>query len=59
MSGSVSLKQISEEARKNVENWPEWKRRAYASYWQEESERGTTRETPQAEEAAKKRAADK
>jgi hypothetical protein len=59
MSESVSLKQISEEVQKNVKNWPEWKQRAYACYWHEESERGATSESPKAQEAARKQAADK
>lgn len=30
---SVSTKEIFEEARRNVESWPEWKRRAYEIWW--------------------------
>lgn len=59
MSQPVSLKQVFEEARKSVENWPEWKQRAYASYWQEESRRKATSESRNSQEVARNQAADK
>ena len=54
MSESVSLKRIFEEARSNVDSWPEWKRSAQASVLQEEPERASSLEAPQVQKAAKK-----